>query len=32
MDMNDWIEVLGGRVESGNRSDGGFSLKIEIPA
>jgi signal transduction histidine kinase len=26
------IEVLGGRVESGNRSTGGFSLKIEVPA
>jgi signal transduction histidine kinase len=26
------IEVLGGRVESGNRADGGFALKIEVPA
>jgi signal transduction histidine kinase len=26
------IEVLGGRVESGNRSDGGFVLTIEVPA
>ncbi len=26
------IEVLGGKVESGNRSEGGFSLKIEVPA
>ena len=26
------IEVLGGRVESGNRSAGGFSLTIEVPA
>jgi signal transduction histidine kinase len=26
------IEVLGGRVESGNGSTGGFSLKIEVPA
>ena len=26
------IEVLGGRVESGNRSEGGFSLKVELPA
>ncbi|MCX6951465.1 MAG: histidine kinase [Verrucomicrobia bacterium] len=26
------IEVLGGRVESGNRSDGGFALTIEVPA
>jgi len=26
------IEVLGGRVEAGNRSDGGFALMIEVPA
>lgn len=26
------IEVLGGRVESGNRRDGGFALTIEVPA
>lgn len=26
------IEVLGGRVESGNRNEGGFSLKVELPA
>lgn len=26
------IEVLGGRVESGNRSAGGFALTIEVPA
>ncbi len=26
------IEVLGGRVESGNRSEGGFALTIEVPA
>jgi signal transduction histidine kinase len=26
------IEVLGGHVESGNRSDGGFALTIEVPA
>lgn len=26
------IEVLGGRVESGNRRDGGFMLTIEVPA
>jgi signal transduction histidine kinase len=26
------IEVLGGRVESGNRDDGGFALTIEVPA
>ncbi len=26
------IEILGGRVESGNRSDGGFRLSIEVPA
>jgi signal transduction histidine kinase len=26
------IEVLGGRVESANRSAGGFALKIEVPA
>jgi signal transduction histidine kinase len=26
------IELLGGRVESGNRRDGGFALTIEVPA
>jgi signal transduction histidine kinase len=26
------IEVLGGHVESGNRSEGGFRLSIEVPA
>jgi signal transduction histidine kinase len=26
------IEVLGGRVESGNRPEGGFALTIEVPA
>ncbi|WP_438481609.1 sensor histidine kinase [Oleiharenicola lentus] len=26
------IEVLGGRVASGNRSTGGFSLSVEVPA
>ena len=26
------IEVLGGRVESGNRPAGGFALTIEVPA
>jgi signal transduction histidine kinase len=26
------IEVLGGRVESGNRGEGGFALTIEVPA
>jgi signal transduction histidine kinase len=26
------IEVLGGRVESGNRRDGGFALTVEVPA
>ena len=26
------IEVLGGRVDSGNRRDGGFALTIEVPA
>jgi signal transduction histidine kinase len=26
------IEVLGGRVESGNRDGGGFALTIEVPA
>ena len=26
------IEVLGGRVETGNRPEGGFALTIEVPA
>jgi signal transduction histidine kinase len=26
------IEVLGGRVEAGNRSEGGFALTVEVPA
>ncbi len=26
------IELLGGRVETGNRPDGGFALTIEVPA
>jgi signal transduction histidine kinase len=30
--MRERIEVLGGRVESGNRGGAGFSLTIEVPA
>ena len=26
------IEVLGGRVDAGNRPGGGFALTIEVPA
>jgi signal transduction histidine kinase len=26
------IQLLGGRVEAGNRADGGFALRIEVPA
>ena len=26
------IEVIGGRVESGNRPGGGFALTVEVPA
>ncbi|HWA87654.1 MAG TPA: ATP-binding protein, partial [Opitutus sp.] len=26
------VEVLGGRVESGNRRGGGFALAVEVPA
>lgn len=26
------IELLGGRVETGNRHDGGFALRVELPA
>ncbi len=30
--LRERIEVLGGRVESGNRLEGGFALTIEVPA
>lgn len=26
------IQILGGRVEAGNRADGGFTLRVEVPA
>jgi signal transduction histidine kinase len=30
--LRERIEVLGGRVESGNRAGGGFALTVEVPA
>ena len=30
--LRERIELLGGRVESGNRAGGGFALTIEVPA
>ena len=30
--MNERIELLGGRVSSGPRHGGGFSLQVEVPA
>ena len=30
--LRERIELLGGKVESGNRTGGGFALSIEVPA
>jgi signal transduction histidine kinase len=30
--MRERVELLGGRVESGNRLEGGFALRVEVPA